>query len=139
MLHEQLSERIIACAIEVHRQLGPGLPERDYQAAFAIEFRYQGLSFSREPSLPVFYRGVRIGQYRPDFIVDRLIVMEIKAVDRYNPVFATQVLTYLRLTKLEIGLLFNFNRPTLRDGVKRFILSQSVVQHGALGLKGSTR
>ena len=114
MLHENLSERLIACAIEVHRQLGPGLPERNYQAAAAIEFRHHGVNVAREPSLPVFYRGIKIGQYRPDFIVESLIVVELKAVERYDPVFATQMLTYLRLTKLEVGLLFNFNRPTGR-------------------------
>ena len=130
MLHEELSERIIGCGMEVHRQLGPGLPERNYQTAWAIEFKHHRLSFAREPCLPVFYRGVRIGQYRPDFIVEGLVVVEIKAVDRYDPVFATQVLTYLRLTKLEVGLLFNFNRPTLRDGVKRFVLSHPRVGAG---------
>ena len=120
MLHEHVSQRIIACAIEVHRVLGPGLPERNYHAATDIEFSHQGIAFDREPCLPVFYRGIRIGQYRPDFIVEGLIVVELKAVERYDPVFATQMLTYLRLTKLQVGLLFNFNRPTLRDGLKRF-------------------
>ena len=110
--------------MEVHRQLGPGLPERNYQTALAIEFQHQRIAFSREPSLPVFYRNIKIGKYSPDFIVQELIVIEIKAVDRYDPVFATQVLTYLRLSKLEVGLLFNFNRPTLKDGVKRFVLSR---------------
>ena len=122
MLHEKLTERIITCEIEVHRQLGPGLFEANYQAASAIEFTYAGLSFLREPTLPVFYRDVKVGQYRPDFIVENLVVVEIKSVERYDPVFAAQVLTYLRLTKLSVGLLLNFNRPVLTDGIKRFVL-----------------
>ena len=122
MLHEELTEQIIACETEVHRQLGPGLFESSYQAATAIELEYAGLSFVREPSYPVFYRGIQIGCHRPDFIVENLVVVEIKSVENYNPVFAAQVLTYLRLTKLHVGLLFNFNRPVLKDGIKRFAL-----------------
>ena len=122
MLHEELTERIITCEIEVHRQLGPGLFESNYQAASAIEFTHAGLSFVREPTLPVFYREVLVGQYRPDFIVENLIVLEVKSVERYDPVFAAQVLTYLRLTKLRVGLPLNFNRPVLKDGIKRFVL-----------------
>ena len=122
MLHEDLTEQIIGCEIEVHRRLGPGLPEPNYQAATAIELAHCGISYRREPIIPVFYRDTLIGQYRPDFIVDERVVVELKAVDRYDPVFATQVLTYLRLTGLHVGLLVNFNRPTLRDGVKRFVL-----------------
>jgi GxxExxY protein len=122
MLHEELTERIIGCETEVHRQLGPGLFEVNYQAATAIEFTYAGLPFVREPDVPVFYRGAQIGFYRPDFIVDNLVVIELKSVERYDPVFAAQILTYLRLTKLRVGLLFNFNRPVLKDGIKRFVL-----------------
>lgn len=80
------------------------------------------MSYLREPVLPVFYRDMQIGLYRPDFIIENLIVLEIKSVDRYDPVFAAQVLTYLRLTKLRVGLLVNFNRPVLKDGIKRFVL-----------------
>jgi GxxExxY protein len=78
MLYEQLTERIIGCEMEVHRQLGSGLPERVYRRASAIEFKHQGIVFVQEPPLPVFYRGVRVGNYYPDFIVDGVVVVEMK-------------------------------------------------------------
>jgi GxxExxY protein len=122
MVHEELTERIIDCAIEVHRQLGPGLLESNYHAAMAIELHVAGLSFVREPTIPVIYRGIEIGQHRPDFIVEKVVVLEIKRVERYDPVFAAQVLTYLRITSSQVGLLLNFNRPVLKYGIKRFVL-----------------
>ena len=88
----------------------------------AIEFAHAGLSFVKEPRVPVTYRTVVIGQHRPDFIVEHAVVVEIKSVERYDPVFAAQVLTYLRITRLRVGLLLNFNRPVLKDGIKRFAL-----------------
>ena len=122
MIHEELTERIISSAIEVHKQLGPGLLESSYHAALAIEFKLAGLSFVREPTIPVMYRGVEIGHHRPDFIVECAVVLEIKSVERYDPVFAAQMLTYLRITSHHVGLLVNFNRPVLKDGIKRFVL-----------------
>jgi GxxExxY protein len=122
MLHEDVTQRIIACATEVHRRLGPGLLESSYQAAMAIELTHDGLSFVRERIVPVTYRDVVIGQHRPDFVVSNLVVVEIKSVERYDPVFAAQLLTYLRITQMHVGLLLNFNRPVLKDGIKRFVL-----------------
>jgi GxxExxY protein len=123
MLHEEITERIITCAIQVHRHLGPGLAEQTYQRALAVELRHAGIAFAREPRLPVHYRGVTIGHYRPDFIVDERVIVEIKAIDRHDPAFAAQVLSYLRLSALEVGLLLNFNRATMREGVKRLVLT----------------
>jgi len=122
MIKEELTERIIGCAMEVHAALGPGLLESNYQAAMGLELSAAGLSFARERLVPVVYRGVEIGQHRPDFVIENTVVVEIKSVERYDPVFAAQVITYLRITKLRVGLLFNFNRPTLKDGIKRFVL-----------------
>jgi GxxExxY protein len=122
MIHEELTEQIITCAISVHKELGPGLLESNYLAAMAIELAHARLSFLKEPTIPVFYRGTRIGEHRPDFIVERAVVLEIKSVERYDPVFAAQVLTYLRITGTRVGLLLNFNRPVLKDGIKRFVL-----------------
>jgi GxxExxY protein len=81
MIHEELTEQIISCAIAVHRELGPGLLESNYHAAMAIELRLAGLSFAREPIIPVMYRGLEIGQHRPDFIVEKAVVLEIKSVE----------------------------------------------------------
>jgi GxxExxY protein len=122
MIHEELTDRILACAIEVHRRLGPGLLESNYMAATAIEFAHAGLGFVREPTLSVRYRDVVIGYHRPDFIVGNLVVVELKSVDRYDPVFAAQVLTYLKIANLRVGLLLNFNRATMSEGIKRFLL-----------------
>ncbi len=122
MIHEELSNRIIQCAIEVHRSLGPGLLEAPYHAAMCLELTAAGLAFEREKSHPLLFRGVRIGDYRPDLIVASTVVVEIKSVAQYDPVFSAQMLTYLRVTSLRVGLLLNFNRPVLKDGLKRFVL-----------------
>ena len=114
---DPLTERIIGGAIEVHRALGPGLLEAPYQAAMCLELHAAGIPFERERAYPVLYRGVRIGDYRPDLIVQSAVVVEIKSVERLDPVFTAQLLTYLRVTGVQTGLLFNFNRPVLKDGI----------------------
>ena len=119
---KELTERIIGCAIEVHRQLGPGLLEATYESALCIELQAAGLSFVRQPVFPVVYKGQTIGEYRLDLIVEGIIVIEIKSVERFDPIFEAQVLTYLKVTKKKLGLLMNFNSRLLRDGIKRFVL-----------------
>ena len=119
---DPLTERIISCAIEVHRELGPGLLEATYEAALAAEFEIQGLRFLRQPAFPVVYKGKEIGEYRIDFLVEDTVVVELKSVERYDPVFEAQVLTYLRVTGKKVGLLINFNSRLLTAGVKRFVL-----------------
>lgn len=121
LLHEQLTNRILGAAIDVHRSPGPGLAESSYHAAMAIAFLDVGLHFEREPSLPVFYKGQQVGTHRPDFIVERSVVVELKVVKSFELVFTTQVLTYLRLTGLRVGLLINFNVEALKFGVKRVV------------------
>ena len=118
-----LTERIIGCAIEVHRQLGPGLLEGTYEAALCIELQIAGLNFVRQPVFPVVYKGQVIGEYRLDLVVEGTVIVEIKSVERFDPIFEAQVLTYLRVTGKEIGLLMNFNSRLLRDGIKRYVLS----------------
>jgi GxxExxY protein len=120
---KRLTERIIGCAIEVHRQLGPGLLEGTYEAALCIELQIAGLNFVRQPIFPVVYKGQVIGEYRLDLIVEDTVIVEIKSVERFDPIFEAQVLTYLRVTGKEIGLLMNFNSRLLRDGMKRYVLS----------------
>jgi GxxExxY protein len=118
----RVTERIIGCAIEVHRVLGPGLLELMYQSAMCIELDYWNLRYAAEVPIPAYYKGHRLGDYRVDLIVEDLVVVEIKSVDRLHPVFDAQVLTYLRLTGKRVGLLMNFNSRFLRDGIKRLIL-----------------
>jgi GxxExxY protein len=117
-----LTEKIIGCAIEVHRQLGPGLLEGTYEAALAIELESASVSFERQAAFPVLYKGRTIGEYRLDFYVEKQVVVEIKSVERFDPVFSAQILTYLRVTGAKVGLLINFNSRLLHEGIKRFIL-----------------
>jgi GxxExxY protein len=118
-----LTERIIGCAIEVHRQLGPGLLEGTYESALCIELNYAGLKHVRQPVFPVIYKGQVIGEYRLDLIVENLVIVEIKSVERFDPIFEAQVLTYLKVTGKSVGLLMNFNSRLLRDGIRRFVLN----------------
>ena len=118
----EIAERIIGCAIEVHRQLGPGLLENIYEEALCIELRLQGLSYQRQLPIPLIYKGSSIGEYRLDLLVWDTVVVEIKSVERYDPVFEAQLLTYLRITGKRVGLLLNFNSRLLKSGIRRLIL-----------------
>jgi GxxExxY protein len=117
-----ITERIIRCAIEVHRQLGPGLLESVYEEALAIECELDGLHVARQVKIPVQYKGRPIGEYRLDLLIENLVIVEIKSVERYDPVFEAQILTYLKITGKRVGLLINFNSRLVKDGIRRFIL-----------------
>ncbi len=121
--HQDLTEKIIGAAIEVHRALGPGLLESIYQTCLAHEMTLRGLHFEKEKPLPVEYKGVRLESgYRLDFIVDGKVVVELKAVDSIHDVHKAQLLTYLKLTGCKVGLLLNFNAAVLKDGIERLVL-----------------
>lgn len=117
-----LTQRIIGCAIEVHRALGPGLLESSYEEALAIELEMQQLAFRRQVPVPALYKGHPIGEHRIDLIVEDTVVVEVKSVAALEPVFEAQVLTYLRMTGKSIGLLINFNEKLLKHGIRRFVL-----------------
>jgi GxxExxY protein len=117
-----LTEQIIGCAIEVHRNLGPGLLERTYEAAMCVEMGLRQLVFDRQSLFPIEYKGAAISEHRVDLIVEKTVVVELKSVDRFDPVFMAQMLTYLRCTGLRVGLVINFNGRVLRAGVRRFLL-----------------
>jgi GxxExxY protein len=117
-----VSEKVISCAIEVHRTLGPGLLERPYLLAMCVELKHSGIAFECEPQLHLHYRDVPIGKYIPDLIVDGTVIVEVKSVANLEPIFTAQLITYLRMTRLRVGLLLNFNRPKLIDGLKRIVL-----------------
>ncbi len=117
-----LTERIIKCAIEVHKTLGPGLLESIYEKAICHEVGIEGLKYQSQVVVPIMYKGTALGEHRLDMIVEDEIIAEFKAVDRMDPVFKAQVLSYLRLTSKKIGLLINFNVPYLKDGIQRIIL-----------------
>ena len=99
----QMTERIIGCAIEVHRHLGPGLLEHAYEEALCVEFELRGLNYQRQVGVPLNYKGRAIGEYRIDLLVEGAVVVEIKSVERHDPVFEAQVLTYLRVTGCKVG------------------------------------
>lgn len=124
MPENAITERIIKCAIAVHRELGPGLLEGVYDEALNIECQLDGLDVLRQFKVPVLYIGNQIGEYKPDMLVNNLVIVEIKSVERFDPVFEAQVLTYLRITQKRVGLLINFNSRLVKDGIKRFILTK---------------
>jgi len=119
----EITEAIIGAAIEAHRELGPGLLESAYEECLCYELALRGLSFQRQVELPVIYKGNRLDcGYRLDIIVEGSVILELKAVEKLLPIHEAQVLTYLKLSDMSVGLLLNFNVPLLKDGVKRFSL-----------------
>jgi GxxExxY protein len=120
--HEDLIRKIIGCCIEVHKALGPGLLEEIYRRAVAIELVEAGLPAEMERRVPVLYRGRFLTEQRLDLIVDERVLIEVKAVERLAPVHLAQVMSYLRLTGLRVGLLMNFNTAVLPDGLRRIIV-----------------
>ena len=116
----RLTEQIIGAAIEVHRNLGPGLLERTYEACLAKELQLQQIHFEQQKRLYVTYKGMTINRaYRLDFLVAQQVVVEIKAVTELLPIHDAQLLTYLKLGDYPVGLLLNFNVPVLKDGIRR--------------------
>ena len=118
----ELSGRVVGACIEVHRHLGPGLLESTYEECLAHELTLAGLGFDRQKILPVVYKGVALEcGYRLDLLVEGRLVVELKAIDQFLPVHMAQVITYLKLLNLPLGLLINFNVPALRQGIKRVV------------------
>ena len=120
---DPITSRIIGAGIEVHRHLGPGLLESAYRECLCYELGFRGFSTVRERLVSLVYKGVRIDAgYRADIIVDDRVLVELKCIERLAPIHTTQVVTYLRLTGLHVGLLMNFNVAFLRDGIVRVIV-----------------
>jgi len=118
-----LTGQIIGAAIEVHKALGPGLLESAYEECLCHEFGLKQMHYKRQQALPVEYKGVKLDcGYRIDLVVERLVILELKSVDRLQPIHEAQLLTYLKLTGLKVGLLINFNVPVLKEGIKRLIM-----------------
>ncbi len=118
----ELSERVLGACHEVHRHLGPGLLESAYEHCLCYELSQMGLSFARQRPLPVIYKNVRLDcGYRLDVVVEEKLVLELKAVDRLLPIHEAQVITYLKLAGLDVGLLVNFNTLSLRSGIRRLV------------------
>jgi GxxExxY protein len=121
--HQTLTERIIGLAIEVHRAVGPGPLESVYAECVALELAHAGISFETQVTMPVIYKSITIPLgFRADVVVENTIILEIKAVAAPLPAHESQLLTYLRMSHLRIGLLINFHVPRLKDGLRRFIV-----------------
>jgi GxxExxY protein len=112
---------VIGAAIEVHRFLGPGFLEAVYEEALAVEFAMRHIKFSRQVEVPIFYKDHELTCHRLDFVINDRLVIEIKAVAALLPLHTSQVISYLRATNLQLGLLLNFNVPMLKEGTKRVI------------------
>lgn len=123
----QLTSQIIKAAINVHRELGPGLLESVYQACMEIELKNMRLKVESEVALPVFYHGQKVidGGFRLDLLVEEQVIIELKSVEQVQPVHKKQLLTYLRLGNKPLGLLINFNQTMLKEGITRIINSPS--------------
>ena len=118
----KLSSKIIGAAIEVHKTLGPGLLESSYEQCLCYELNLQGLSFKSQKPLPVVYKGKRLDcGYRLDIVVDNAIILELKACETILQIHKAQLLTYLKLSDLHLGLILNFNVPVMRDGIVRIV------------------
>ncbi len=118
----ELSNEIIGAAITVHRELGPGLLESTYEACLEYELLDRGISVERQVPQQVFYRGVKLEcGYRLDLLVENMVIVELKTVEQFAPIHSAQLLTYLKLRRLWLGMLINFNVPVLKQGIKRLV------------------
>ena len=119
----KITEKIISCAIEVHRNLGPGLLESIYQQCLAYELSRVNIPFLMEQPIPVQYKGKTFDcGFRADMVVNDLIILELKAIDKLMPIHDAQLLTYLKLTGKKLGLIINFNVRLLKSGIRRLVL-----------------
>ena len=118
----EITGQIIDSAMKVHTALGPGLLESAYEACLAHELRKRGMNAQQQVTLPIEYDGVKLDAgYRIDLLVEDAVIVELKAVSKMNPIFEAQLLSYLKLSKREVGLLINFHVPHLKDGIKRIV------------------
>lgn len=118
----KITEKIIGCAIEVHRNLGPGLLESAYEECLVFELMKEGLKVDRQKPVPVIYKDIKLEcGYRIDVLVENQVVIELKVVDAINPVHEAQILTYMKFANKNIGLLINFNVTVLKNGLKRYV------------------
>jgi GxxExxY protein len=120
---DEISNKVIGYAIEVHRALGPGLLESTYEQCLAREMDLSGIAFKLQSPLPVEYKGIKLDcGYRVDMLVEDKLIVELKSVEKILPIHEAQILTYMKLANIKVGLLINFNVERLKEGIKRFVL-----------------
>ena len=137
------ARRLVEAAVEVHRHLGPGYVESVYEQALAVELGLRGVSFERQAAFRVDYKGHDVGEGRMDFLVERCLIVELKAIERITDVHVAQALSYLKATGLPLALLINFNVPVLLRGLKRVVLNHPSIHEEvtarAQGTQGTQR
>lgn len=122
LIHSPVAQKVIGCAIEVHRAIGPGLLESAYSLCLSHELQLQGLNVAKDVAVPVVYKAVRLDRaYRADFVIENTLLVEIKSVEQLMPLHQSQALTYLRLLDLHHGLLINFNAKRLVEGLRSLL------------------
>ncbi|MCD6199373.1 MAG: GxxExxY protein [Deltaproteobacteria bacterium] len=118
----QVTQKVIGAAIEVHKHLGPGLLESAYEECMCHELTLRGIAFDRQMPLPVRYKGVKLDcGYRLDVVVQNMLILELKACEKIEPIHRAQLLTYLKLSGIRLGLLLNFGVPVMKDGIVRIV------------------
>jgi GxxExxY protein len=123
MKHEDLTEKIIGAAIEVHKHLGPGMLESAYEECLAYELKEKGLKIDRQKPVSIHYKKISLDYgYKIDLLVEEKVIVELKSVDSFNSVHEAQILTYMKFANKEVGLLINFNVTFLKNGIKRYVL-----------------
>ena len=122
MTENELAKAVVHLAFQIHTELGPGLFESVYEEVFCFELMRNGLCFTRQQLIPVFYKGTKLELgFRADIVVEQKILIELKSIEYILPVHKKQVITYLRLTDIKLGLLINFNVPLIKDGITRIV------------------
>jgi GxxExxY protein len=123
MEFDDVSGKVIGCAIEVHKCLGPGLLESAYERCLSYELTAEGLKHETQKELPINYKGLKLDTgYRIDLIVEDSVIIELKSVEKILPIHEAQILTYMKLAEIKTGLLINFNVIKVKEGIKRFVL-----------------
>ncbi len=118
---ESLTGQVIGAAIEVHKELGPGYLESTYESALAVEFELRGIRACRQHPVHLMFKGHAVGESRLDFLVENVLVVELKAVEQLLPLHTAQLMSYLKVTECKLGLLLNFNTPIMKNGIRRII------------------
>jgi len=121
---DQLAHAVIGAAIDVHREIGPGFLESVYQNALCYELGLRSIAYEAQVLAPVTYKGYAVGEGRIDILVEKRLIVELKAVEAYEAIHQAQVISYLKAMRLPLGLLINFNLPILKDGIRRVVLSR---------------
>ena len=123
MKHAELTGQVIGCAIEVHRELGPGLLESSYEQSLAYELTRSRIEFKRQEPVPALFKGVKLDcGYRADFLIESVLLLELKSIEQLQRIHQAQLLTYMKHAQISVGLLINFNVTVLKYGLKRYVL-----------------